>query len=61
MPTIIGISGSLRRGSFNTALLRAALELMPNGAELNIESIAGIPLYNGDMEAAEVYPNESLN
>jgi len=34
---------------------------MPNGAELNIESIAGIPLYNGDMEAAEVYPNESLN
>ena len=56
MARIIGISGSLRRGSFNTALLRAALELMPNGAELNIESIAGIPLYNGDMEAAEGIP-----
>ena len=56
MSRIIGISGSLRRGSFNTALLRAALELMPNGAELNIESIAGIPLYNGDMEAAEGIP-----
>jgi len=29
---------------------------MPNGAELTIESIAGIPLYNGDMEAAEGIP-----
>jgi chromate reductase, NAD(P)H dehydrogenase (quinone) len=48
---IVGISGSLRRDSFNTALLRAAVELMPNGAELRIESIEGIPLYNGDVEA----------
>jgi NAD(P)H-dependent FMN reductase len=54
--TIIGISGSLRRGSFNTALLRAAVELMPNSAELRIESIVGIPLYNGDSEAAEGIP-----
>ena len=56
MSRIIGISGSLRRDSFNTALLRAAVELMPNGAELRIESIEGIPLYNGDMEAAEGIP-----
>jgi chromate reductase len=56
VPTIIGISGSLRRGSFNTALLRAAVELMPNDAQLRIESIEGIPLYNGDMEAAEGIP-----
>ena len=50
MTTIIGISGSLRRGSFNSALLRAAFELMPAGAELRIESIEGIPLYNYDVE-----------
>jgi chromate reductase len=53
---IIGISGSLRRGSFNTSLLRAAVELMPNSAELRIESIEGIPLYNGDVEDAEGIP-----
>ena len=51
MSKIIGISGSLRRGSFNTSLLRAAAEWMPNGTELGIESIEDIPLYNGDMEA----------
>ena len=56
MTKIIGISGSLRRGSFNSALLRAAVELMPAGAELKIESIEGIPLYNGDVEAAEGIP-----
>ena len=56
MTTIIGISGSLRRGSFNSALLRAATELMPAGAELRIGSIEGIPLYNGDVEAAEGVP-----
>jgi NAD(P)H-dependent FMN reductase len=53
---IVGISGSLRQGSFNTALLRAAAELVPNGAELRIESIAGIPLYNSDVETAEGIP-----
>ena len=56
MSRIMGISGSLRRGSFNTSLLRAALELMPNSAELRIESIEGIPLYNGDVEDAEGIP-----
>jgi NAD(P)H-dependent FMN reductase len=59
MPMIIGISGSLRRASFNTALLRAAVELMPNGSELRIESIEGIPLYNGDVEAAEGVPQRA--
>jgi NAD(P)H-dependent FMN reductase len=51
MSLIIGISGSLRRGSFNTSLLRAAADLMPVGHELRIESIDGVPLYNGDVEA----------
>lgn len=53
MPTgvqIIGISGSLRSGSFNSALLRAAAELMPENAQLSIESIAGVPLYDYDVE-----------
>lgn len=56
MSIIIGISGSLRRGSFNSALLRAAVELMPEGSELRIETIEGVPLYNGDVETAEGIP-----
>lgn len=53
---ILGISGSLRKGSFNTALLRACVPLMPPGVELAIGSIAGIPLYDGDLEAAQGIP-----
>ena len=56
MTRIIGISGSLRKHAFNTALLRAAAELMPSGSELDIRSIEGIPLYNGDDEAAHGPP-----
>ena len=55
--TIIGISGSLRTGSFNTALLRAAAESMPAGAQLEIGSIKGIPLYDGDVEKASGIPD----
>lgn len=56
MISIVGISGSTRRGSFNAALLRAAAASMPQGAELRIESIAAIPLYNGDVEAEHGIP-----
>ena len=56
MTRILGISGSLRSGSYNTALLRAAAELVGDGAELEIASIRGIPLYDGDVEAAEGVP-----
>jgi len=56
MTTIVGISGSLRRGSFNTALLRAAQALMPEGATLEVGSIKEIPLYNGDVEAEQGIP-----
>ena len=58
MITIIGISGSLRKGSFNTALLRAAIELAPAGCTIEIGSIHGIPLYDGDLEEAEGVPVE---
>lgn len=56
MTTLIGLSGSLRKGSFNSALLRAAAGLAPAGVELTVGSIAGIPLYNGDVEANEGIP-----
>lgn len=50
MIKIIGISGSLRSKSYNTALLRVAAGMMPQGSELIIASIAAIPLYNQDIE-----------
>ena len=53
---ILGLSGSLRQGSYNAALLRAAARMMPEGAALEIGSIAAIPLYDGDVEAAEGIP-----
>jgi NAD(P)H-dependent FMN reductase len=51
---LIGISGSLRRHSYNAGLLRAAREAMPPAATLTIASIAGVPLYNADIEAEGV-------
>jgi chromate reductase len=46
---ILGISGSLRRGSFNTATLRAAQELVPAGMTIERLDIGPIPLYNEDV------------
>ncbi len=57
MTTIIGISGSLRKGSFNTALLNAAVQLAPESCKIEVEHINGIPLYNGDIEASEGIPS----
>jgi NAD(P)H-dependent FMN reductase len=54
---IIGIAGSLRRGSFNAALLRAAATMMPEGATLTIHTIEEIPLYNWDREQADGIPD----
>lgn len=54
--TILGLSGSLRRASFNAGLLRAAAELLSEGAALEIGSIREVPLYDGDLELAEGLP-----
>ncbi|MES2713502.1 MAG: NADPH-dependent FMN reductase [Pseudomonadota bacterium] len=56
MTKIIGLSGSLREGSYNSALLRAAAEVAPAGAEVTIGTIRGVQLYDGDVEAAEGIP-----
>ncbi len=56
MSTIVGISGSLRSGSINAALLRAAAAQMPAGVTLDVGTIKGIPLYDGDVEAAGGVP-----
>ena len=56
MVTIVGISGSLRKHSFNAGLLRAAADAVPEGCMLTIESIKGIPLYDGDVEETEGIP-----
>jgi chromate reductase, NAD(P)H dehydrogenase (quinone) len=49
---VLGISGSLRQGSFNTMALRAAQKLAPAGMEITIADISRIPLYNDDVRAA---------
>jgi chromate reductase len=49
---ILAISGSLRKASFNTALLRAAQQEAPADVSIEIYDYSDIPLYNGDVEAA---------
>src|SRR5213594_2065630 len=49
---VCGIAGSLRKGSYNRSLLRAAVEVVPAGLEIAVfDRLAPIPLYNGDVEA----------
>src|ERR1700691_5231617 len=48
---ILGISGSLRKASYNSAALRAAQELAPAGMTIDIFDISAIPLYNEDVRA----------
>jgi len=48
---VLAFAGSLRKGSYNRALLRAAQELAPEGMTIDIFDLGGIPLYNADVEA----------
>ncbi len=47
---IIGISGALRKASTNTGLLRALKDMAPQGFDIEIATLHGIPLYDGDAE-----------
>jgi len=48
---LVAISGSLRAGSYNTALLRNVLEMTPSSLNVTIHSIGDVPLFNEDVEA----------
>ena len=48
---VLAISGSLRTASFNTGLLRASREVAPDGMDVEIFDIRGLPFYDGDLEA----------
>lgn len=50
---VLGLSGSLRRQSLNTALLRAAAELAPAGISVEIVDLAGLPFYNQDIDGPD--------
>lgn len=54
MTTLLGISGSLRKASTNTLLLRNAADIF--GADTFVEADINLPLYNGDLEEAEGVP-----
>ena len=47
---VLGLSGSLRRNSYNTALLGAAVDLAPAGMEITVATIGDLPLFNVDLE-----------
>jgi chromate reductase, NAD(P)H dehydrogenase (quinone) len=52
---ILAVSGSLRESSFNTSLLRAAIEAAPDGVELELwEGLAELPLYDEDLDTEDV-------
>ena len=52
MTTLLGITGSLRRASTNTGLLRALTEMAPAHVTMEIADLHGIPMFNEDDEAA---------
>lgn len=56
MDDLLAISGSLRKGSINTALARNARELVAPGIGVRVETLHGIPLYDGDLEQAQGIP-----
>jgi chromate reductase len=49
--TVLGIAGSLRHGSFNRGLIRAAAEIAPDGMRIVAHDLSAIPLFNADLEA----------
>lgn len=56
MTSLVAVAGSLRKDSYNAALVRAAAALAPKGVDVTIGTIRGIPLYDGDAEASDGIP-----
>jgi chromate reductase len=48
---VVGIAGSLRRGSYNRGLIRAAVDLTPADMRLTVHELGDLPLFNADLEA----------
>jgi len=48
---VLGLSGSLRKASFNSAALRTVAQLLPDGISFGIADLGAIPFYNADVEA----------
>lgn len=57
MTKIVGLSGSLRKASYNTALLRAAAEVADDEVDVDVATLDGIPLYDGDLEKRDGIPD----
>ncbi len=53
---VLGISGSLRAGSYNSMALRAAQKLVPEGMKITLASIADVPMFNDDVRVAGLPP-----
>lgn len=53
---VVALSGSLRAGSYNTALARALVELAPSCCDVQVATPAGVPVYDGDLESGEGVP-----
>jgi chromate reductase, NAD(P)H dehydrogenase (quinone) len=51
--TVLGIAGSLRRGSYNRAALRTAQQLVPDGTTLEAFELTGIPPFNQDDDESD--------
>jgi chromate reductase, NAD(P)H dehydrogenase (quinone) len=49
---VVGVAGSLRSGSYNRALLRAAQELVPSTMMITIEDLALLPMFNADLDSS---------
>lgn len=60
MTNILAVSGSLRAGSLNTALARAAQSAVPQGVQVEVATLHGVPLYDGDLEMREGVPASVL-
>lgn len=53
---VLGVAGSLRKGSYNRSLLNAAREVLPAGLDLNLFDLSPLPLYNEDQEGESTPP-----